>query len=468
MNITVIGISHRTAPVEAREALALPGDLAERLLRALHADDAFAESLVLDTCNRTEVYVVPAGGGDPRERLLGHIAELKSVAALTDTSALYTHQGQTAAEHLFRVAAGLDSQIVGEHQILGQVRSAYRLACEAGASGFFLNKLLHWTFRVGKRVQTETDLGQGSTGVAQAAVELAGQVFSSLAGKSVMLVGAGETGALAAKALVRCGVGRIIVANRSLDRARQVAGGLGELRPEDIAALDLDDATFRCPALRQMSADLAELSGQGPSGQSLETQVIELDQIPAAIGEVDLVISATGAPDLVLTGPALTEAVAKNGRPLFIVDIAVPRDVDPELARLSNVFLYNIDDLDRVVANNVAARRLEIPRAETIVADELATFTAWFDSLQVTPTIQLLQQHIGQLRQAELKRYGGQFNHADRDQLDQFTRSLLNKVLHQPIAFLRELSDETPFGDRLAAVEMIRKLFDLDRLEGGQ
>ena len=463
MNITAIGISHHTAPVEVREAFALPGDLAEQLLRVLAADNAFTEALVLDTCNRTEVYFVPAAHDDPVRDLLGHIADIKKTPELTGTSALYIHQGPQAVRHLFRVAAGLDSQIVGEHQILGQVRSAYRLACREGANGFFLNKLMHWTFRAGKRAQSETDLGRGSASVAQAAVVLAGQVFTSLAGKSVMMVGAGDTGALAAKALVRCGVGRIIVANRSLDRARDVAAGLGKLQPEDIVALDLDEAALRCPALRQMSEDLAKTPG--PSDQALETDVIELDAIPAAIGEVDLVICATGSPELVLTGEAITQAIATSGRSVFVVDIAVPRDVDPELDRLSNVFLYNMNDLDRVVAKNVAARQLEIPRAEAIIADELATFTAWFDSLQVMPTIRLLQQHFGQLRQAELERYGGKFNHADREQLEQFTRTLCNKILHRPIAFLRELSDQTPFGDRLAAVEMVRKLFDLDRLE---
>ena len=465
MNITAIGISHHTAPVEVREAFALPGDLAAELLRVLKADGVFEESLVLDTCNRTEVYFVSKADRDPIAYLLGHIAQLKGTPELTDTSALYRHDGVGALTHLFRVAAGLDSQIVGEHQILGQIRNAYRLAIKERTSRFFLNKLLHWTFRVGKRAQSDTDLGRGSTSVAQAAVELAGQVFSSLTGKSVMMVGAGDAGALAAKALVRCGVGRVIVANRSIDKARDVAASLLTLNPEDIAALDLDEATFRCPALRQMTADLAKAPGRGPTGEQLETAVIGLDEIPAAIGKVDLVICATGSPELVLTGQPLTKAISKSGRSLFIVDIAVPRDVDPKLDRLSNVFLFNIDDLDRVIAKNIATRQLEIPRVEAIIADELATFMAWFDSLQVTPTIKLLQQHFTQLREAELERYGNKFSDADRKQLDQFTQSLCKKILHQPIAFLRDLPEDTPFGDRLATVAMLRKLFELNRLE---
>ncbi|HDZ20973.1 hypothetical protein LCGC14_0253990 [marine sediment metagenome] len=464
MNITAIGISHHTAPVGVREAFALPGDLPLRLLRAFKAEDAFEEALVLDTCNRTEVYFVANKCDDPMGYLLGHIARLKSIPAVTDTSAFYHHQGADAVQHMFRVAGALDSQIVGEHQILGQLKGAYRLALEARTTGLLLNKLLHWAFRVGKRAQSETNLGRGSTSIAQAAVELAQQVFASLAGKSVMLVGAGETGALAAKALVRVGAGNVVVANRSLDRARKVAESLRTLQPEDAVALDLEDPSIRCPALLAMLEMLPKDIDRRPAAGEKErfaARAIELPDIPQAIGDVDLVICATGAPDMVLTGKEITKALRRAGRSVLIVDIAVPRDVDPKLDKLSNVFLYNIDDLDRIVSKNIATRELEVPRVEAIIADEFGTFAAWCDSLEVIPTIKILQEYFAEIQQAEIKRYGGKFSDADREQLEQFTRSLCNKILHQPIAFLRSLSDSASLSQRQAAADFIRSAFRL-------
>jgi len=463
MNITAIGISHHTAAVGVREAFSLPGDLAGRLLRALKNDGVLQEALVLDTCNRTEVYFVCAKCDDPLGYLLGHIARLKGMADISDTSAFYVHRGIAAVTHVFRVAAGLESQIVGEHQILGQLKAAYRLACEVGTTHFFMNKLLHWAFRVGKRAQNETELGRGSASVAQAAVELAQQVFSTLEGKSVMLVGAGETGALAAKALVRCGTGNVIVANRNIDRARTVAEGLRTLNPQEAEALGLEDAVNRCPALRK-------LMEESPLQQSVsfDSQAITLEQVPDFVGGVDLIICATGAPDMVLTGERITKSLAKSNRSVLIVDIAVPRDADPKLDRLPNVFLYNIDDLDQLVARNIASRQLEVPRVEAIIADELSSFRSWYDSLQVTPTIKLLRKHFSEIQAAEIKQQANRFRQTDQEQLEQFTRSLCNKILHRPIAFLRSLSEETSISDRQAAVDMIRKAFGLDGPEDRQ
>jgi len=468
MNISVVGISHHTAPVEAREALALPGGLAAELLGALKADKVFQESLVLDTCNRTEVYFVADGDEDPLTRLLGHIGRVKHTEPLADRSMLYVHKGRTAVEHLFRVAAALDSQIVGEHQILGQVKTAYRLAVNERTARFFLNKLLHWAFRVGKRSQAETDLGSGTTSVAQAAVDLSRHVFTRLQDKRVLLVGAGQTGALVAKSLVGHGVGHVMVANRTMERAREVAAEVVHLRPEDADLLDLDQARITCPALLQM---LAELNGSGvgktPGVRPPKTQAIGLDAIGDVIDQVDLVICATGAPDVVLKADQVAPVIRRSGRSLFIVDIAVPRDVDPALGDLDNVFLYNIDDLDRIVNRNIETRRREIPHVEAIIADELAQFVDWYDSLQVAPTIKLLQERFSRLREVEIKRYGSKFTEADRDQLHRFTRSLCNKILHQPIAFLRRSSNTGDSSDRLEAVAMIRAIFELDELEGG-
>ncbi|MDP6381348.1 MAG: glutamyl-tRNA reductase, partial [Phycisphaerae bacterium] len=230
MEISVIGVNHRTAPVDVREKVSLPGDLARRLLQTVRAEKIFEEAMVLDTCNRTEVYFVSNssedGAGDTLDHLVAHIAEVKQAPAIAYTSFFYRHDGQSAVGHLFRVAASLDSQIVGEHEILDQIKGAYRTAMEARSARFLINKLMHWALRVGKRVQTETDLGRGTASVPQAAVELARHVFSSLEGKTVMLLGAGQTAESAAVALVRCGAGHVIVANRTLSRAEELAGRL--------------------------------------------------------------------------------------------------------------------------------------------------------------------------------------------------------------------------------------------------
>lgn len=466
MGISVIGISHHNAPVEIREAFTLPGDNARQLLRQLCADKVFSEAMVLDTCNRTEVHFVSDTNADAMSHILSHIAKIKGVPQISDTSVFYRYEGTSAVEHLFRVAAALDSQIVGEHQILGQLRSAYRMAREERTAGFFLNKLFHWSFRVGKRSRSETDVGRGSTSVAQAAVDLSQQVFSNLAGKSAMLVGAGATGELAAKALIRCGLTNIIVANRSIERARQVVADILQMRPEDMAELDIDDT-----AISRMTAGRKGAKSPIPPDDASRglpkpaPQAILLEQIPEFIGGVDLVICATGSPELVLTGEELTAAVKKSKRSLFIVDIAVPRDVDPRLGRLSNVFLYNIDDLDRVVQQNLEARRREVPSVEAIIEDELRSFNQWLSSLQVTPTIKLLQRRFSMVRDAEISKYSTRLDPDQQELLEQFSRSLCNKILHQPITFLRELSDQSGTSEQLAGVDMIRRVFRLDELE---
>ena len=468
MEVTVVGISCHTAAVEVRERYALPGELAGRLLRRIRAEGAYEEALVLDTCNRTEIYLAAKDLRDPTPYLLERISELKGTPLGRDASGLYRHEGRSAVTHLFRVATALDSQIVGEHQILGQVKDAYRLALKERAARFYLNKLLHWAFRTGKRVRTETQLSRGSVSVAQAAVDLACQVFSSLAGKTVLLVGAGQTAELVARAAIRRKAGRIIVANRTLSRAQEVASAL--LAPEEAAPagellLDADAEAegVGCPALTQL------LSGQlgppapssPPAPASVETRAIELGRIPEVIAGADLAICSTASPGVVLTGEDLGPILRRSRRCLFIVDIAVPRDVDAALGRLPNVYLYNLDDLDRVVARNIERRRMEVPRAEAIVADEVARFVTYMDSLEVAPTIKLLQQRFGALREAEIARYGRKFCPDDREQLEQFTKGLCSKILHEPIAFLRSLSEDAGAGDQLAAVDLLRRLFGL-------
>jgi glutamyl-tRNA reductase len=463
--LSVIGLNHQTAPVAVREAFALGPDLSRRLLKRIHGEDAFEEVLVLDTCNRTEVYFVAADASNPLAYLVDHIGRLKGTAPSADPALFYRHDGLAAVEHLFRVAASLDSQIVGEHQILGQVKAAYRLAVEAHSVRFLLNKLLHWAFRVGKRVQTETDLGRGSAGIAQAAVELARRYLGRLEGKSVLLVGAGRNAELAARILLRAGAGRLVVANRTVERARRLAEDL--MRPpkgKEIPPDETNDAA--CPALlRQATPQAAGSKDTGGAGEPLRPEAVGLEQIPRLIGSMDLVLASTASPQIVLDYETLAEPIAASGRPLVILDIAMPRDADPRLGRLPNVRLCNLDDMERLVGENLDRRRAEIPRAETIVAEEVRAFDNWAGSLQVAPTIRLLQKRLEQIQKDLVGQHGSRFSDADRPQLEQFTQSLCGRLLHDPLTFLRGLSEEAPLSETLATVEIIRRMFDLDALE---
>ena len=472
MDVSVIGISHHTAPVAVREQFSLPGELLRKLLRSLRAGGVFEEAMVLDTCNRTEVYFSANNKADSLQHLLDHLAQIKGVATTIDSSAFYRYDGESAMEHLFRVAAGLESQIVGEHQILGQLKNFYKLALEERTARFFLNKMLHRAFRVGKRIRSETQLGCGSTSVAHAAVDLAGQIFSNLTGKTILLVGAGQTAELVARALIRCNVSRVIVSNRTLSRASEVVSNL--LEPKEINGSgqgefegETDDPSqeFQCPALLRMLHKRDDSSARTACPlphKAPVTEAIELGQIPDVIAEVDVVICSTAAPDLVLKHEELKGILHHSSRSLFIIDIAIPRDVDPKLGDLPNVYLNNLDDLDRLVAHNIDSRRQEIPRAEAIVKDEVQEFTKWLNSLQVAPTIKLLQDRFGTLRDTEIKRYGKKFCTHDYEQLQKFSGGLCNKMLHQPIAFLRKLSEDAAGGDQLAAIDIVRQMFNLD------
>ena len=472
MEISVIGLSHLTAPVEVRERLALPPGLARQLLCTAREESIVEEAMVLNTCNRTEIYcVTPARDWDV-EHLLAHAAQLKGQTALAADPALYRREGIEAVRHLFRVAASLDSQVVGEHEIIGQVKAAYRQAIEARTAKFLLHKLLHRAFHVSARVVSETGLCRGTASVAQAAVDLAGQIFTRLGGKTVLLVGAGQTAELAAAALVRGGVSSLIVANRTLARAQQLAEDLrrqhesvsvameegGEIQPDQVT----------CPALRKLIECSLEERRATEAPGPLRARAVALSEIHSVIAEADLVISSTGSGEPVLTADTMRASAAGRRHPLLMIDLAVPRDIDPRVSDLPNVFLNNIDDLEGIVQQNIQRRRQDIPRAEAIVNFEAEQFARWMESLSVVPTIKLLQQRIEALLADEVRRYGRKFPAGDADQLQRFARSLSNKILHSPIAFLREASNKGIAQDDPAAIDLFRRMFDLDASEEDQ
>jgi len=428
-----------------REQFALTGELGGEFLQAVHLESVFDEALVLDTCNRTEVYFVSRSDHGALAYIVDHVSRLKGASPPADTSAFYRHNGPAALRHLFRVAAALDSQIVGEHQVLGQVRDAYRQAVQARTAGFLLNKLLHAALRTGKRTQSETQLGRGSASVAHAAVDLAGQIFSDLSDKTVLLVGAGQTAETVAQRLIAPGVRHVIVANRTLERAERLADALATGRVDREQDAPADDEG-QCPCKTGTDTIIEDGSDKDEERTAILASVPALPRQP-------------------MTMQSVAKAIRKRAGPLLIVDIAVPRDVEEDIGKLPNVFLYNMNDLDRVVAQNIERRRQEIPRAEAVVDHEVEQFITWYDSRQAASTIRLLQRRFDMLRQAEIKRYGGKFPDGACEQLDPFTKGLCSKMLHRPIVFLKELAAGASAGDQLAAVDTIRRMFNLDELE---
>ena len=445
MPIAVVGINHRTAPVGIRERFALPADSAEQLLRTIRSEQVLAEALALDTCNRTEIYYFSQDRSDQLDYILAHIARLKGSSHTADKSLFYHHKDLDAVRHLFRVAASLDSQIVGEYQILSQLKNAHSLALEAGTSRFVLNRLFRSALQVGKQVQTQTRLGHGSVGVSRSAVELAEQILTSLADKTVMLVGAGKNAELTARALIRRGVSRLIVANRTIDRAQCLAQDLLKNKPGKTGK----DPEQILPRLRE----------------SITTKAVGLQDILFVIAEADLVLCSIDSTAPVLTHQSLAKALAKRDRPLLIIDISVPRCVEPGLGRLSNVFVKNIDDLNTLVSRNMEHRQSEIPAAQAIVEHHVRQFSSWLDSLQVAPTIKLLRRYFEKLRRNQIDRYGRKLSAAQQQELEQFAKSLSGKMLHKPLQFLKDLPADATGPENMAAVDTIRRMFDLDSLE---
>jgi glutamyl-tRNA reductase len=393
MTLRLLGLSHHVAPVELRERLVLDGQQAADLARELAGEDG--EAVCLSTCNRTEVYLTSPDTEEGDARVVAALAELSGLGADEFAPSLYRLGDEAAALHLFRVAAGLDSLVPGEGEILGQVRAAY----EAGASGPVLDRLFRQALHAGKRVRAETAIAESPASVSAAAAALADQLFGDLRGRSVLLVGAGKVGVLAAQSLASRGAAISFVANRSVDRAEEVTRRFGG-RP------------------------------------------IALERIDEELQVADIVVASTGAPGFVLTREQVARALTgRRGRPLFLIDIAVPRDVDPGIHDLDGCFLYDIDDLEAVVAESLKGRRKEASRAESIVAAEADRFRAWQASLDVVPAIASLRARAEEIRARELARAEsrlGRLSEHERRAVESVTAQIVNKLLHLPTVRMKE------------------------------
>ena len=418
--IVLIGLNHKTAPVEIRERFNIvcvdsKGPLSDfaqiRLLR---------ESFYLSTCNRMEVLFTTPRLDEGISAVVGLLAEIYGQTGAALKPYLYIHIDQDAVKHLFRVACSLDSMVVGEPQILGQIKDAYRQATEAKASGVVLNRLLHKSFSVAKRVRTETRIGSNAVSISYAAVELAKKIFGELQGKIALLIGAGEMAELAAEHLISNGVERIVVANRTLERALALA-------------------------------------------RRFNGSTVPWEELVEELRKTDIIISSTGSPEPILNAGQVRKRMrARRNRPLFFIDIAVPRDIDPDVNRIDNVYLYNIDDLQGIVEINRAERIKEAARAEHIISAEALKFDAWLRTLEVVPTIVSLREKAEQIRKAEIHKTLSQLDSLSGGEIEAInvlTRSVVNKLLHDPILFLKRISTRSRKDSYL---DVARKLFHLD------
>jgi len=420
VHLVLVGISHRTAPVELRERIDFQARGLEVSLRALAQRAAVREAVVLSTCNRAELYGVSDDPNQGGSAFVDFITDFHKV----DRQALQPHVYQVAdldvARHLFRVAAGLDSLVVGEPQILGQVKEAHSVAGANHVVGPFLNRLFHSSFAVGKRVRSETGLGSGAVSVSFAAVALARKIFGDLKGRSVLVVGAGEMGKLTALHMKSQGVHQVTIVSRTMAHAARTAEAIG-----------------------------------GASAAPWE----ELDPL---MGSADIVITATGAVSPILT-KAHIEAVMRprRNRPLFLIDIALPRDVEPAAGEIEQVFLYNIDDLQATVRENLARRASEVARAETIVGEEVDKFSMWLRSRGAIPTVVALRQRFDAVRRSELDRLTSTLPADVRERVDDITRLVVEKLLLTPTEQLKTIHDAETIG---LYSEALTRLFGLTSL----
>jgi glutamyl-tRNA reductase len=421
MALFVAGLSHRNAPVELREQLAVDEDKLRELLRDVAATGVVREALILSTCNRVEVYAIADVPDEARTATFRQLCRHRGVEPASVETVLYTHADGEAVRHAFRVASSLDSMMIGEPQILGQVKNAFALAQSCETVGPALHTLFTQAFTVAKKVRTETEIARHAVSVSFAAVELAKKIFAGLDGKAVLLVGAGKMSELAARHLIEQGAFPLYVANRTWARAQELA-------------------------------------------RALAGTAVPFDELATALATVDIVITSTGAPEPVIRREFVQPLVhSRRGRPLFFIDIAVPRDVEDSVNTLDGVYCYDVDDLKQVVDANIRERLREAHRAEALVEREVAKFLARLGDVEVIPTIVSLRERLEIIRSGEVKRTLARLPGATpetREAIEALSAAIVNKILHAPITKLRESSRA---GSPRSWLELVHELFGLGR-----
>ncbi|MDO8281573.1 MAG: glutamyl-tRNA reductase [Thermodesulfovibrionia bacterium] len=418
MNIIVVGLNHKTAPIEVREKFAFDGGKLQEAVNILKASKITDENVILSTCNRVEMYAGVKDIASGIENIKKFLSDFHNVPREALDKSLFIYHGRDAVRHIFRVASGLDSMVLGEPQILGQIKDAYDFSLKCKSTGTLLNKLMKKTVSVAKRTRTETGIGKGAVNISYAAVELAKKIFGDLTTKAIMLIGAGEMAELAARHLINNGVKDVIVANRTHERAEELA-------------------------------------------KEFQGRTVRFESLLQELKDTDIVICSTGAPNYILMKEEMHMTMKKRKqKPVFIIDISVPRNIDPEIDHLDNVYLYNTDDLQGIIDVNADERKIEAEKASEIVESEVETFMKWQASLSSVPTIVALREKAEAIKNDELEKALkklGPLGESQTRTIEHLASSIVNKIIHGPTAALKSAED-----DKEIVVDVIRRLFDLE------
>ncbi|MCA1574573.1 MAG: glutamyl-tRNA reductase [Acidobacteria bacterium] len=421
MSIVLVGVNHKTAPVEVRELLAFSEEACAEGLRALVDGEVVSEGLIVSTCNRVEILTATTSGRikESRERITNFVSQSRSLPHDLFRDHSYSHIDDQAVRHIFRVASSLDSMVVGEPQVLGQVRQAYSVALEAGTAGRVLNRLIHQAFRVAKRVRTETGIAANAVSISYMAVELGKKIFGSLKGQSVLLVGAGEMAELSARHLINAGVSRVLIANRTEESSERLAKEFGG-------------------------------------------EAVNFERLADYLPDADIVVCSTGAGEYVVTANMARKALnRRRNRPAFFIDISVPRNLDPAIGDLPNAFVFDIDDLESVISSNIREREREAERAELIVDSEVMQFQQSLRVMEIGPSLGALRQKLQDLARSEMIRQRNRLGHLTPEQesaIEALLLSTVNKISHPLIDRMRRSFD----GGDNESIQAWREVFDLE------
>jgi glutamyl-tRNA reductase len=420
MNLLAICINHHTAPVDVRESVFLKDDETRKFINDIKGK-ILKEGLVISTCNRTEVYGLPSDTGITSQDIQNFLLEYKSKKVLSGE--FFQHFVSSAAiEHLFSVTAGIDSMLIGDNQIFKQVKESFEIADEMHFTGFLMKRVFDAAIRVGKRAITETEISEGAVTVSYAAVQLIEKIFSTLNKKSALIIGTGETGEIAAKHLRDRGIGRLALTNRTFEKAERLA-------------------------------------------KELNTAVFPFDSFKEHLHKFDIIVSATSSGGLIISKADVENAMKKrNYASMVIMDIAVPRDIDPSSADIDYVFYHDIDSLNIIVEQNLEKRKTEIPKVKAIIDEEVTGFFNWYNSLEAAPTIKTLRDHFETVRSEEVEKNINKFSEEDREKLDIITKRIINKLLHHPTVELKK-NNETNIDESAMKISIIRELFGIDKKE---
>jgi glutamyl-tRNA reductase len=417
MNLIAISINHRTAPVDLREAVYLKEDEIRPFIN-FAKENQIKEGLVLSTCNRTEIFGIPNSNETSHEKFQSLLLNFKSSQNITENH-FQKYVSRDAIRHLFCVATGIDSLLIGDNQVFKQVKDSFQIAEETHFAGYIMHRIFDSAIRTGKRAISETSISEGAVTVSYAAVQLTEKIFSNLSKKSALVIGAGETGEIAAKHLSEKGIGSLAVTNRTQEKAENLA-------------------------------------------QKLNAKVIPFTLFKESIHKFDIIISATSSPEILVNKDDVKAALKKrSNNPMILMDIAVPRDIDPETRKIDYVFYHDLDSLNIIVEQNLSKRKSEIPKVEKIIEEELENLWEWYNSLQAAPAIKDLRDFFEEIRNEEVEKNKNKFAAEDQEKLDIVTKRIINKILHHPTIELRKADDSASASDSATKIGILRDLFGI-------